>query len=63
MVIAAMKSKDSYSLEENEELKQHIKKWRHYFVNKICLVKDMFFPVVMYGCEGWSVKKAEELML
>ena len=26
---------------------------------KVCLVKAMVFPVVMYGCEGWSVKKAE----
>ena len=26
---------------------------------KVCLVKDMVFPVVMYGCEGWTVKKAE----
>ena len=26
---------------------------------KVCLVKVMVFPVVMYGCEGWTVKKAE----
>ena len=26
---------------------------------KVCLVKAMVFPVVMYGCENWSVKKAE----
>ena len=37
---------------------QHIKKQRHYFVNK-GLVKAMVFPVVMYGCESWTVKKAE----
>ena len=32
---------------------------------KVHLVKGMFFPVVMYGCESWTVKKAEreELML
>ena len=32
---------------------------------KLCLVKAMVFPVVMYGCESWTVKKAErqELML
>ena len=32
---------------------------------KICLVKAMVFPVVMYGCEGWTIKKAEtkELMI
>ena len=32
---------------------------------KVCLVKAMVFPVVMYGCESWTEKKAsaEELML
>ena len=27
--------------------------------NKICLVKAMVFPVVMYRCESWTIKKAE----
>ena len=35
------------------------KKQRHYFVNKVHLVKAMVFPVVMYGCESWTIKKAE----
>ena len=26
---------------------------------KVCLVKAMVFPVVMYGCESWTTKKAE----
>ena len=26
---------------------------------KVCLVKAMLFPVVMYGCESWTIKKAE----
>ena len=30
---------------------------------KVRLVKAMVFPVVMYGCESWTVKSAEELML
>ena len=32
---------------------------------KVCLVKAMVFPVVMYGCESWTLKKADtkELML
>ena len=32
---------------------------------KVCLVKAVVFPVIMYGCESWTVKKAErkELML
>ena len=28
-------------------------------LTKICLVKAMIFPVVMYGCESWTIKKAE----
>ena len=28
-------------------------------LTKFCLVKAMFFPVVMYGCESWTVKKVE----
>ena len=43
----------------SDEPRQHIKKQRHYFANKVCLVKAMVFPVVMYGCESWTVKKAE----
>ena len=30
---------------------------------KVLLVKAMVFPVVIYGCESWTLKKAEELML
>ena len=32
---------------------------------KVCLIKAMVFPVVMYGCESWAIRKlsAEELML
>ena len=29
------------------------------FQTNVCLVKDMVFPVVMYGCESWTIKKAE----
>ena len=36
-----------------------ILKQGHYFVNKGHLVKAMVFPVVMYGCESWTIKKAE----
>ena len=42
-----------------DQPRQHIKKQRHYFANKVRLVKAMVFPVVMYGCESWTVKKAE----
>ena len=37
-----------------------IKKQRHHTVNKgPYVVKAMVFPVVMYGCESWTIKKAE----
>ena len=42
-----------------DQPRQHIKKQRRYFTNEICLVKGMLFPVVMYGCNSWTIKKAE----
>ena len=45
--------------ESYDQPRQHIQTQRHYFANKFCLVKAIVFPVVMYGCESWTVKKAE----
>ena len=42
-----------------DQPRQNIKKQRHYFTNKGHLVKAMVFPVVKYGCESWTIKKAE----
>ena len=42
-----------------DQPRQHIKKQRQYFATKVHIVKAMIFPVVMYGCEGWAIKKAE----
>ena len=42
-----------------DQPRQHIKKESHYFANKVHLIKAMVFPVVMYGCESWTIKKAE----
>ena len=39
--------------------RQCIQKQRHYFAEKVCLVKARVFPIVMYGCESWILKKAE----
>ena len=36
-----------------------LKKQRYYFADKVRIVKAMVFPVVMYGCESWTIKKAE----
>ena len=60
MVTAAMKLKETCSLEEKlDQPRQHIKKQRHYFANNVCLGKAMVFPVVMYGCESWTIKEVE----
>ena len=45
--------------ESYDQPRQHIKKQRHHFANKVRLVKAMVFPVVMYGFESWTIKKAE----
>ena len=49
--------------ESYDQPRQHIQKQRHYFATKVHLVKAMVFPVVMYGCESWTVKKAECLRI
>ena len=58
MVIAAMKLKEL--MNKINELKFSILKSRDITLpTKVCLVKPVVFPVVMYGCESWAVKKAE----
>ena len=63
MVIAAMKSKDTYSLEEVMTNLDSILKNRD--ITLPTKVKAMVFPVVMYGCESWTERKlsTKELML
>ena len=62
MVIAAMKLKDAYSLEGKlcmTNLDSILKSRDITLPTKVRLVKAMVFPVVMYGCESWTVRKAE----
>ena len=61
MVTAAMKLKDAYSLEKKVMINlDNIFKSRDITLpTKVRLIKAMVFPVVMYGCESWIVKKAE----
>ena len=61
MVIAVMKLKDAYSLEGKlmANLNSMFKSRDITLPTKVRLVKAMVFPVVMYGCESWTVKKAE----
>ena len=58
---AAMKLKDAYSLEGKvmTNLDSILKSGDITLPTKVRLVKAMVFPVVMYGCESWTVKKAE----
>ena len=39
--------------------RQHVKKHRHNVTKKVHVIQGMVFPVLMYGCESWTVKKAE----
>ena len=60
MVTAAMKLKDAFSLEKAMTNQDSILKSRDItLLTKVHLVKAMVFPVVMYGCESWTIKKAE----
>ena len=60
MVITAMKLKDAYSLEGKLWYLDSILRSRDITLQtKVRLVKAMVFPVVMYGCQSWAIKKAE----
>ena len=66
-------SKDTADHDSSHEIKIHLllgkkamanldsisKKQRHHFLTKVCMVIAMVFPVVMYGCESWTINKAE----
>ena len=56
-VTAAMKLNDACSLEE--KIDSIFKSRDITLPTKVRLVKDMVFPIVIYGCESWSIKKAE----
>ena len=44
--------------------REHIKSRDIILLTKVCIVRAMIFPVVMYGCESWTIKKlsAKELI-
>ena len=58
-MITAMKLKDTYSFKIMTNLDSILKSRDIALSTKVHLVKAMVFPVVMYGCESWTVKKAE----
>ena len=58
---AAIKLRDVCSLEDKLTNLDSILKSREIALpTKVCTVKAMVFPAVMYGCESWSIKKAEQ---
>ena len=57
MVTAAMKLKDAPWKQSYDQPRQPIKKQRITLPTKVHLVKAMVFPVVMYGCESWTIYK------
>ena len=60
MVITAMKLKEAYSWKKiMTNLDSMLKSRDITLPTKVHLVKAMVFPVVMYGCESWTIKKAE----
>ena len=66
MVTAAMKLKDSCSLEKKAmtNLDSILKSRDITLLTNVHLVKAMVFPVIMYGCEIWTIKlSSKELML
>ena len=55
-----MKLKDACSLAEKLTNLDSILNSRDVTLpTKVCLIKAMVFPVVMYGCESWTIKKVE----
>ena len=59
MVTAAMKLKDTPWKESYDQPRQHIKKRDITLPTKVRLVMAIVFPVVMYGYESWTVKRAK----
>ena len=57
--MVTMKLKDTCSLEEYDQPRQHIKKLRHYFADKGPSSQSYGFSSGLYGCESWTIKKAE----
>ena len=62
MVTAAMKLKDTYSFESYDQL-SIFKRRDITLPTKVHLVIAIFFPVVIYGCESWTIKKAERIRI
>ena len=60
-MVTAARNKKTFALwkKSYDQPRQHIKKKDITLSIKVRLVKAVVFPVVVYGCESWTVKKAE----
>ena len=57
---AAMKLKTLAPWKESyDQPRQHIKSGDSTLLTKVCIVKAVVFPVIMYGYKSWTIKKAE----
>ena len=59
MVTATMKLNDAPWKESYDKPSQHIKKQRYHFADKCPYSQSYGFPVVMYKCESWTIKKTK----
>ena len=59
MITAAMKLKDTPWKKSNDKPRKHIKSRDITLLTKVGIVKAIVFPIVMYGCESWTIIKAE----
>ena len=60
MVTAAIKLKEACSWKKSyDQPRQHIKKQRYYFANKVPSSESYVFSVAIYVCESWTIKKTE----
>ena len=58
-VTAAIKRRDTHCKKSFDKTRRHIKKQRHYFAKKGLSSQSYGFPIVMYGFEHWTIRKAE----
>ena len=59
MVIVAIKLKDTPWKKSYDQPRQHIKNRDITWPTKVHLIKALVFPEIIYGCESWTIKKAE----
>ena len=60
MVTAAMKWEDNFSWKKTYDKSRQVVKGRDTtLLTKVCIVKALVFPIIMYGCQSWTINKSE----